>query len=200
MSRAADLPPPAVARFEFTIDDLLDVGERSMSRSQVVGELRRNAAIAFAVIVAALVFLAAPGPLALRLVAAAAAALLAWAVYGRLRRQTVRVRLRAFWRERLEGDGPFRCEVELTPEGMVVRQFSTTTNTPWEQIATITETADGVELSGRRRGLVVVRERAFATPADKRRFVDYARASLLEQSSASSGATVAPTGGSNPND
>ena len=66
-----DLPPPSVARFEFTIDDLVDLGERTLSRSRVVGDLRRNATVGAAVIVAALVFLAVPGTLALRLGVAA---------------------------------------------------------------------------------------------------------------------------------
>jgi len=42
------------------------------------------------------------------------------------------------------------------------------------------EGKNGVEMIARDGSISLVRERAFATPADKRRFVDYARASLLD--------------------
>jgi hypothetical protein len=174
-----DLPPPSVARFEFTIDDLVDVGERTLSRSRVVGDLRRNATVGAAVIVAALVFLAVPGTLVLRLGVAVLFGFLAGVGHGPLRRHLVATRLRAYWRERLQGEGPFTCEVELTPQGVTVRQFSIVASTPWEQIAAISESEVGVEISGSRRGLVVVRARAFATPDERQRFVAYARSSLV---------------------
>jgi hypothetical protein len=62
---------------------------------------------------------------------------------------------------------------------VTVRQFSTVATTPWDQIAAIGESDVGVEISGQRRGLIVVRARAFATPDERRRFVAYARSSLV---------------------
>ena len=144
-----------------------------------MGNLRRNATVGAAFLAAVLVFLAAPGPLVVRLGAAALVAVLAGVGYGPLRRRLVAMRLREYWRERLEGDGPFTCEVELTPQGVIVRQFSIVASTPWDQIAAVDESELGVEISSRRRGLIVVRERAFATPDVRRRFVEYARASLV---------------------
>jgi hypothetical protein len=176
-----DLPLPPIARFEFTIDDLVEVGERGLSRSRVVGNLRRNATVGAAFLAAVLVFLAAPGPLAVRLGLAALFAVATAAGYGPLRRHLVATRLREYWRERLGSDGPFTCEVELTPQGVTVRQFSIVASTAWDQIAAVDESELGVEISSRRRGLIVVRARAFATPDERRRFVEYANASIVEQ-------------------
>jgi hypothetical protein len=172
------------ARFEFTIEDLVDVGERLMSRSEVVRSIRRTAVITSALAFAIAVYLvsgallpafALPG----RLILAAACGVVAWLKYPAVRRAFVRQKLASFWREKLKSDGPFSCEVELTGEGVTSRQFSTTTSFPWASVERIVEVPEGVEIWGRRSGLIVVRERAFATAEQKRRFVDYARASLV---------------------
>jgi hypothetical protein len=167
------------ARFEFTIDDLLDVGERSLSRSKVVRDMRRGGAIASAVLVAAIVFLFLTADLGVRVVVAVGAGAIAGATYPPLRRSLVRQRLHAYWRERLKGDGPFTCEVELTSEGITTRQFSTTTTIPWSAVASVSEIPQGIEIVGKKQGLIVVRERAFASPEAKRRFAEEIRRSLV---------------------
>lgn len=166
-------------RFEFTVDDLIDVGERVLSRSKVVKDMRRGGALVAALAAAAVAYGAVPVDLPGRIVVAAVAGIIAAVLYPRLRESLVRGRLRSFWREKLKGDGPFTCEVELTPEGVTTRQISTTISMPWSEIASVAEVPEGVEIWGRNAQLIVVRERAFSSPEAKRRFAEAIRASLV---------------------
>jgi len=163
------------ASFEFTVDDLVDVGERVLARSKVMRDMRRGGTIVAALAVAAIAFVTVRLPMPGRILCALGSAVIVGVVYPSLRRSLVRGRLRAFWREKLKGDGPFTCEVESTPDGVTTRQLSTTISLPWSQLAGVTEVPDGVEIWGRNNELIVVRERAFGSPEAKRRFADAIR-------------------------
>jgi hypothetical protein len=163
------------ASFEFTVDDLVDVWQRVLARSNVVRDLQRGGTILTALAVAAIAFVAVRLPMPGRILCALGSAVIVELVYPGLRRSLVRSRLRAFWREKLKGDGPFTCEVELMPDGVTTRQLSTTISIPWSQVASVTEVPDGVEIWGRNNELIVVRERAFASPEARRRFVEAIR-------------------------
>jgi hypothetical protein len=64
----------------------------------------------------------------------------------------------------------------VTADGITTRQFSATTTIPWSSVASVAEIPEGVEIVGAKQGLIIlVRERAFASPEAKRRFVDAIR-------------------------
>jgi YcxB-like protein len=87
-------------------------------------------------------------------------------------------RLRAFWRERLGGDGPFVCEVELSEQGVTTEQFGTRSTRPWSAVAAFEETDASVNISTREGGWILVRDRAFSSPDEKKRFVELGRTLL----------------------
>src|SRR5262249_33085267 len=81
-------------------------------------------------------------------------------------------RLRAFWREKLKGDGPFTCEVELTESGVTTSQLGSQSALPWTSVLSVVEVADAVEITAQTGGLIVVRGRAFASPDAKHRLAE----------------------------
>ena len=97
--------------------------------------------------------------------------------YPLLRKRTTERRLRAFWRERLGSEGPFACEVELTEAGVTTRQFGTETTRPWSKARAVEEGQGSVDIFTM-DGLIVVRDRAFASPDEKKQFLDLGRSLL----------------------
>lgn len=173
-------------RFDFSIEDLVDAGERMLTRSSVIRGLRRSSAVFAAAVVATILFFWTPGPPATRLIIAVISAAGAWFIYVPIRKALVARRLRDYWKERLKGEGPFSCEVELTGEGVTARQFSTVTSVPWSEVSRVEAAADSVEIWTRSGGIIVVRDRAFSSPEEKRRFVE------LGSKSAAASANAAP--------
>ena len=161
--------------FDFTVDDMVDVTERATGRSALVRSWRwRSTAIACGVTALA-VYLLSPGSEGFRVFAACIAIGLGLTFFPSSTERARRSRLRRFLRERLGGDGPFRCEVELKPEGVAVSQAGTQALRDWSTIVSIEEGPDAVELVPRGAGSLVVRNRAFASPAERAEFIRLAR-------------------------
>src|SRR5215472_646890 len=129
-------------QFDFTPADLAEVARRTVNRSPLVHRWRLMNSIAGAVL-AVLVFAL---------------------IFYLGRRRAGSTRLQEFYRERLGGDGPFTCEVELTPSGVVSRQLGQESLHPWTQVASVAEVPGGVELIYRPIGSLLVRDRAFSDP------------------------------------
>jgi YcxB-like protein len=164
-------------RFEFQIDDLIDVGERTLAASRVVKRIRLSGLFSSAVIGAILAYAASgdtgPGRPFYVVIGAIVCAL----AYPLLRKRTTERRLRAFWRERLGSEGPFVCEVELTEEGVTTRQFGTESTRPWSKVRAVEEGQGSVDIFTM-EGLIVVRDRAFASPDERKQFLDLGRSLL----------------------
>jgi hypothetical protein len=69
------------------------------------------------------------------------------------------------------GRGPFRCEVELAPGGIVTRQFEEEVHRPWASVVAVRDTPSGVEVDFGRRGVLVVRPNGFASAAERDAFI-----------------------------
>jgi hypothetical protein len=80
-----------------------------------------------------------------------------------------------FWRERLGGDGPFVCEVEITEDGVSGRQLGTETRRRWSQVASVSEVSGGIEFVFRPVGSLLVRDRAFTDAKARAEFLALAR-------------------------
>jgi hypothetical protein len=89
--------------------------------------------------------------------------------------------------------GPFRCEVELGPEGITTRQFDEEMRRPWTLVAAVRDTADGVEVDFGPRGVLMVRPNAFSHPTDRTAFVRYAEARI--QNATTTGPNVSGAAG-----
>ena len=71
-------------------------------------------------------------------------------------------------------EGPFTCTVELTREGVVVRQPNTRSLHEWANLVSIEETAGSIDFRSRTRYLVV-RDRAFRSDEERDEFLATAR-------------------------
>lgn len=163
-------------QFEFTPADLAEVAKRAVNRSPLVHHWRLRNSIVFAVLLGLLVFFATPWEMTVRsLVGLIIAVVVFVAVFFLGRRRGGNPRVQEFYRERLGGDGPFTCEVELTSAGVVSRQLGQETLHPWAQVASVAEVPGGVELIYRPIGALLVRDRAFADPQVGADFLSHAR-------------------------
>lgn len=163
-------------QFEFTPADLAEVGRRAVNRSPLVHRWRLMNSLSVAVLVGLLVLVATPWELAIRsIVGAAVAVVLFVVVFYLSRRHGASARLRQFYRERLGGDGPFTCEVELTSAGVVSRQLGQESLHPWPQVASVAEVPGGIEFVYRPIGSLLVRDRAFRDSQMRADFLAMAR-------------------------
>ena len=133
-------------QFEFSPADLAEVASRTVNRSPLVHRWRLRNSIAAAVLFGLLVFAATPWDLTIRSVAGLVIAVVMFLIIFLLgRRRGANTRLLEFYRERLGGDGPFTCEVELTSAGVVSRQLGQESLHPWSQVASVAEVPGGIE-------------------------------------------------------
>lgn len=96
-------------------------------------------------------------------------------------------RVLEFYRERLGGDGPFICEVEITDAAVITRQLGAETRHGWSHVQSIVEAAGGIEIIYRPLGSTLVRDRAFADAQARAEFLQTARrfmAQSIEQPTA----------------
>jgi hypothetical protein len=164
-------------QFEFTAADMAEVGSRAADRSAVVRKWRIRARAAWAVVFGMLVFILVPAGNEIR---GAAALLAAIGTFLATRRSGARGnrRLLEYFRDRLGGDGPFTCEVELTDAGIVGRQLGTESRRAWAQVASVAEVQGGIEFVFRPLGSLLVRDRAFADARSRAEFLALARGYL----------------------
>jgi hypothetical protein len=162
-------------QFEFNEEDVVDAYQRCLARSGAVKSWRSRGLLLTAALSWSLTFLFfhfMQQPLAgavLGLFAAAVSGLL----YPASHRNAVERRFRRLLEESYGDTWPQVCEVEVGPVGVWVRQFNTQTTHEWESIQRVEEFAGGVELVTR-GGCIVVREGAFETDEERRKFVELA--------------------------
>ena len=161
--------------FEFTVDDLVDGAERAVSRSGVVRGWRWQRLVISCTLTAIIAYVAVPGSDGTKLFSAIVAAILCAAILpfssggGRKRR------LQQYFREQFGGDGPFTCEVELTPQSLVTIQRGARAERPWSMVRAIQVTDDSVDFITQGAGSVIVRNRAFKSREERDAFVELAR-------------------------
>jgi hypothetical protein len=93
--------------------------------------------------------------------------------YGRYLKRTARRIVVAQCGDRL----PLRCEMEVRPTCLWVRQDNTEMLLDWNAVRIVEDTPGGIELWSH-WGAIVARDRGFATPAERERFLADARAFL----------------------
>jgi hypothetical protein len=162
-------------RFDFTLDDMVDVTERATARSGLIRSWRSQSTVVMCCIAAALAYMTVPADAGWRLFAAAAAIGITAALYPAGMASARKSRLRQFMQERFGSEGPYTCEVEIGPAGLQVSQAGTRSTREWRTIVSIEDVAAGIEFVSRPGGTLIVRNRAFATPADRAEFLRLAR-------------------------
>ena len=162
-------------KFDFTIDDLVDSAERTVSRSPVARGWRTQRLMVPCVLSAVVAYLVVPGSNERKLFATAIAAVICAAILPFSGGGTRKRRLERYFREQFGGDGPFSCEVELTPASLVSVQRGMRTERAWSTITQIQVTDDSVDFITQGAGSVIVRNRAFASREERDAFVSLAR-------------------------
>jgi hypothetical protein len=99
-------------------------------------------------------------------------------IYPRVSKSWSDRRYLKYYQEHLGGDGPFVCEVVITPEGVTTTQFGAETRRQWSGVKEIVDSPGAVEFVFRVGGMLVVRDRAFATPQQRLEFLTAARTYL----------------------
>ena len=162
--------------FEFTHDDFLDAQKRFIARWKILRSSQLKGTLSTAFWSGLLVFLffyRTPGKGA---VLALVAAVLGALFYKVSITRNFAKRMRALSRETLGDASSFLCEVELRPEGVWVRQGNCQVLHEWPSVEEIEETSDSVDIFTKHRSGVVVRNRAFASPEERLRFIELATA------------------------
>jgi hypothetical protein len=168
-------------QFEFSTADLAEVASRTVNRSPLVHRWRLRNSAASAAFAGFLAFAFVPGDMTLRIAAGLFIALSLFVVTTYLLpRPSVNTRTQALYREKLGGDGPFTCEVELTSAGVVARQLGQELHHPWSSIASLSEVPGGIEFICTPIGSLLVRDRAFPDPQVRADFVALARSHIPE--------------------
>ena len=161
--------------FDFTLDDMVDVAERAAERSATVQGIRVQARYVSSLIAAVIVYLILPGSETWRLAGAGLAALICAWIYPSDYKKLHRKKLRQHFREQFGSEGPFRCEVELTPEGLAVTQAGARLVREWSTITAVLDGGDCIEFVARGSGSLVVRNRAFKSQSEHAEFLRLAR-------------------------
>ena len=159
--------------FEFTVDDLVDGAERAVSRSGLVRGarwIRLGLTCTLSAIVAYLVV-----PEGSKIFAAIVAVVITVAILPFSLGSARRRKLQQYVREQFGGDGPFTCEVELTPAALITMQRGARSERPWTLIRSIQVTDDSVDFITQGAGSVIVRNRAFKSREERDAFVNLAR-------------------------
>ena len=168
-------------QFEFSPADLAEVASRTVNRSPLVHRWRLRNTAAIAVLAGLVAFAIVPGDMAIRIAVGCFIALASFlGALFLLSRPGGNRRTEAFYRERLGGDGPFTCEVELTSAGVVSRQLGHELHHPWSQVASVAEVPGGIEFVYTPIGSLLVRDRAFPDPQVRADFVSLARSHIPE--------------------
>jgi hypothetical protein len=164
--------------FEFSTTELAEVAERGLRQSRVVRGWRVQRNIFLAILLGLGIYALGYGSQLQRaLIGLLGAAALA--VYLHLRgRPQFNPRLVRYYSEQLGGDGPFTCEVELAPAGLITRQLGVESTHAWSHVKSVAEVNGDVEVVYRPVGRTLVRQRAFASPQQREEFIAQAKALL----------------------
>ena len=168
-------------QFEFSAAELAEAASRTVNRSPLVHRWRLTNSAASGILFGLLAFAFAPGDMTIRITVGLGIALALFVALMYLRpRSSGNPRTVALYRERLGGDGPFICEVELTLAGVVSRQLGQEMHHPWPHVASVSEAPGGIEFVYTPIGSLLVRERAFPDPQIRADFVSLAQSHIPE--------------------
>jgi hypothetical protein len=171
-------------QFDATLDDMVDAALRALSRSPSFSPYRwadnLGGAILTGLLAGAAVYWLIPEPQEKRLVMTGVAGVAGLVLFPILRIWITKRRLRRYYHEMLRSDLPFRVQVELSPEGICVKQKTGQVTYEWQQIDSIHETADSIDVYPHHGGIVVVRKRAFGSAEGMQRFIEEAEGYIAQ--------------------
>ena len=167
-------------QFNFTLEDCVDASKRFLARSKAASWKWQGlvySALFTWLLVFAVVTLLYGKPEIGASIGVGLAALTA-VLYPSSHEKAVERRLRNCHMEHFDRAKTFLCEVELKPDGLYVRQMDRQIIYEWLSVDEIQETGDSIDIFTQDGGGVVVRNRAFATAADRKEFLESAHAAV----------------------
>lgn len=164
-----------IVQFDFTSADMADVMQRTADRSASLGGWVRQSTSVWALLLSVVLFFLLPGESLARLVFAAVFFVAAYALYGSWVRRGRRDRFVKYVREQLGGDGPFRCVVEISVDGIIVKQGDVEMKRAWSGVKKVVEATGGIEITSSHNSLLLVRDRAFPTAELRAEFLQAVR-------------------------
>jgi hypothetical protein len=162
-------------QYQATQDDILDTHLRLQKRSKLISRWMLQGMLFTGLIVAVLFALLISGNAILKMRWAIAGFFMACAFYYVAYRGLIKGRMRKFLREQMGTDGPVPFEVELTPDGIWTKLHKVQLSFAWEDVSEISDLPDSIEMYVAEGGIVVVRDKAFSSTADRKRFLEIAR-------------------------
>lgn len=169
-------------RFETGLDELVDVNLRVVRRSKVSRQRRSRsilgAGLAFAVSLFTFATISSGVSFVNALVPLGLVAVALGAVFGLFYRWVYDSSIRTGIRKALEeqiGDRTWVCEIELRPETLWVRDYGVEMSFPWTEATAVEDVGDAIELRFH-GGLVLARNKAFATAQERESFLAEAKA------------------------
>ena len=165
-------------QFTYNQNDLIDANMRTLRRSKTVRRGRWQAAIFLTIffwLAIYVVFISWLGNPYLAVIMLAVSTLTVTALYPTFHERAIKKRLRRLCKESYGERDSFQCEVELTPVEIRIRDENTQTVYDCKSIEDVVVTKDSVDLFTRAGGGVVVRDRAFESPAKRADFIALAK-------------------------
>lgn len=166
--------------FEFTKEDLVDVAKRVIKRRNAKKPGEWKDAFYLAIPFGLVVFIVLRKSPLIALLTGLIAALVIIVLYLRWLRSSLENRLRQAADELMTSPGPYVCEVEVRSEGLWLRQMNKQVIYEWKSLEAVEETIDSVDVFSSDGGGAVVRNRAFSSDTERRRFIELVKAGLSE--------------------
>ena len=161
-------------QFNYTLEDLVDSTRRFTERSKVARSWYWQNLIGAAIFSGVVVFAVCYRMPLVGLVMGTVTAVFGALYYAGTYQGRFEARMRRFFREKLGDENDFACEVELLPAALMVRDKTTQTTYEWKKVREILVNDESVDIFTRSGG-VIVRNRAFKSPDEKKQFVALAQ-------------------------
>jgi hypothetical protein len=161
-------------KFDFTLDDIVDASQRWLARSRVARSWYMQGYMMAGLIGFFVGFIVFPGSGAVKPLNGIVGASLLILIHHFTQKSAQKRRLLAYCREHYGSDGPYTCEVELAESGLITTQMGTQIKREWQAVKDVEETPDSVDIV-LKDSLIVVRDRAFHSPDEKRQFLNLAK-------------------------
>lgn len=161
-------------QFTYSQEDLVDSAVRSLRRSKTIkrgqwgGMLFSTLFYWLAIYVLFISVLKNPY---LAIIEAIGLTVLNLALYPFFHERAIKRRLRRFTKERYGTENEFICEVELTSNGIIVRQQNSQTAYAWTSVEEVQPTNDSIDIFAKTGG-VIIRNRAFESAEERQQFLE----------------------------
>src|SRR5262245_42343684 len=155
-------------QYEATLDDMVDVSLRAMSRSRLARSWRWQSALGTGLVAGLILFELVHESPGVSLAVGGIAAVVGEALYAIRQVRAVRLVRLKYCQEQYGADGTVKFELQLSEAGLWSRQNKTHTIFDWPAISAIEQTPDAIDFLTREGGVVSVHRRGFQSDEEMR--------------------------------